>query len=199
MEPLNKRQQQAQETRAAIYEAVNSLVREMPFERIRIQDICERAGISLGAFYHYFSSKSDLLVDRYYRTNEKFWALHRERLSGMHAVDALKLYIEETVRYTRTRIPDILRHYVMAQIENAEKWARREPAAGPAIIREIVEGGFKRREFKEDYTPEQVHAFVMCQLQGMVYLQSLSYGAFLSDEHGAALAIALDTLERMRR
>ncbi|MEA4898798.1 TetR/AcrR family transcriptional regulator [Bacillota bacterium Meth-B3] len=197
MERLNKRQQQAQETKAAIYEAMNDLVTEKPFERIRIRDICERANISPGAFYHYFSSKSDLLADRYYRTNEQLCALYRGRLSAMHAVDALKLYIEEETHYIRTRIPDILRPYAQAQIENAEKWVRREQEATPVIIQKIVEEGFKRGEFQGGYTPEQVRSFVICQIQGMVYQQCATHGTFLTDD--AALGVVLDVLERMRR
>jgi len=45
-----------------IIETVIRLAGDTPFEDISISDICEACDISVGAFYHYFHRKSDLLI-----------------------------------------------------------------------------------------------------------------------------------------
>ncbi|MFQ7450473.1 MAG: TetR/AcrR family transcriptional regulator [Flavonifractor plautii] len=37
------------------------LARENSFDKVSVRDICQRAGITTGAFYHHFRSKEDLL------------------------------------------------------------------------------------------------------------------------------------------
>lgn len=196
MGQLNKRQLQAQNTRDAIYAAVNALVLEMPFEKIRIQDICQRAEISLGAFYHYFSSKGDLLVDRYHRTNQHFGALYQEKLSVIHAVDALKLYVEEMARYCNTRLPSILQPYFIASMENAQKWELDEAPVQERIISDILKRGFEKGEIGSAFTQEEIEDFITCQCKGIVAAQCMTQGVFL--KKSSALTMALVCIESLR-
>ena len=52
-------------------QAALELARANSFDKISVRDICQRAGITTGAFYHHFRSKEDLLsrgfapLDRY--------------------------------------------------------------------------------------------------------------------------------------
>ena len=54
-------------TAATIRETYRELVLEMPFENIRVMDICSRAGVSRKTFYTYYSGKDELLEDIFYR------------------------------------------------------------------------------------------------------------------------------------
>lgn len=196
MEQLNKRQLQAKETKDAIYAAVNSLVAEMPFQKIRIQDICMRANISLGSFYHYFTNKNDLLIDRYFRSNTAFKKLYEEKLQTMHTVDALQLFLKEMTQYTKTRLPDILRPYMIAYLENYSNWNKKEGPYSTYIIKKLIDSGFEKNEFKPGYTPDELYAFVICQMMGLIINQCLTDGKFLAQE--AVLTITLDRLEALR-
>ena len=48
--------------RARIFDAAAELVAEGGFPNLRIEDLAQRAGISVGTFYLYFESKDDLFV-----------------------------------------------------------------------------------------------------------------------------------------
>mgnify|MGYP000846969390 FL=1 len=48
--------------RSEIIEKALHLMESTPFSKLSIRDICKAANISTGRFYHYFNSKSDLLV-----------------------------------------------------------------------------------------------------------------------------------------
>lgn len=59
------RQKQAIETKKNIAEAVLNLCTTMSFDKITIADICKKAKVSVGCFYHHFKSKEGVLAWSY--------------------------------------------------------------------------------------------------------------------------------------
>lgn len=58
---LTTRQKQAMESRRKLLEAATELFNEKGYQETGVQEICTRAGLSVGVFYHYFPSKQELL------------------------------------------------------------------------------------------------------------------------------------------
>ena len=69
---LTKRQEKAIETKNRIYNAAINLMDRKGFEKITITDISKKAGVSVGAFYHYFKSKNDILAEIFRKADEYF-------------------------------------------------------------------------------------------------------------------------------
>jgi AcrR family transcriptional regulator len=59
-----------QATRARVLEAASEVFAERGFHGATVEDICERAGFTRGAFYSNFSSKDDLVVELSRRHSE---------------------------------------------------------------------------------------------------------------------------------
>jgi AcrR family transcriptional regulator len=55
-------QQRSEETRAKIMEAAIKLFSTRGYNKASVDDICEEAGISKGAFYHHFKTKQALFL-----------------------------------------------------------------------------------------------------------------------------------------
>jgi AcrR family transcriptional regulator len=55
-------QQRSEETRTKIMESAIKLFSTRGFNKASVDDICEEAGISKGAFYHHFKSKQELFL-----------------------------------------------------------------------------------------------------------------------------------------
>ncbi|HLO16842.1 MAG TPA: TetR/AcrR family transcriptional regulator [Anaerolineales bacterium] len=55
-------QQRSEETRAKITESAIKLFSNLGYNKASVEDICEEAGISKGAFYHHFESKQTLFL-----------------------------------------------------------------------------------------------------------------------------------------
>ncbi|MCQ6280260.1 TetR/AcrR family transcriptional regulator [Bacillus sp. EB600] len=53
---LTKRQLQAIHKKSEIYEKAIELLKEKDFQNITIEETCGNAGVSVGTFYHYFST-----------------------------------------------------------------------------------------------------------------------------------------------
>src|SRR5207237_3152511 len=61
-EMLPARQARSIKTAAVLIEAGRRLLREMSLEDLSIEDLCEAAGTTVGAFYGRFGSKGDFFV-----------------------------------------------------------------------------------------------------------------------------------------
>jgi AcrR family transcriptional regulator len=57
------RQQRGQQTRSNILAAAAVAFAEQGYDATGVAEICRRAGVSKGAFYHHFSSKQDLFLE----------------------------------------------------------------------------------------------------------------------------------------
>ncbi len=55
-------QQRSEETRIKIMDAAAKLFSRQGYNKASVDDICEEAGISKGAFYHHFKSKQELFL-----------------------------------------------------------------------------------------------------------------------------------------
>lgn len=56
-----ERKQRSGATRRAILEAAARLIQERDFDSMTVRDICAKAGVTTGAFYHHFASKDELV------------------------------------------------------------------------------------------------------------------------------------------
>jgi AcrR family transcriptional regulator len=177
--PLNKKQLQSQATLETLRAVVDKLVNELGFEKMHIRDICREAGITPGTFYHYFSSKDDILFDRYHRANAVFNKLYGTRLKKMHEIDALKLLLKEFIKWERKRVIGVLIPFQRARLLHHARWTERERAAWPDILLALFKAGLEGGTIKPGFSPLQLSGFFVCFLDGMVVNQCYSQGKSL--------------------
>ena len=72
---IRRRPQQTEQTRRKIVEAVHECMREADLSDITIRSVCQRAGVSIGTFYLYFSCKEAALLYGYRQADAQFEAL----------------------------------------------------------------------------------------------------------------------------
>ena len=71
------------EVTARLLEAAAELIRREGFPQLRVEEIAERAGVSVGTFYLYFAGKDDLFVQLVVEYTTQL----RERLTKAYGVD----------------------------------------------------------------------------------------------------------------
>ena len=69
---MTSRDIKAMETREKIYQASLRVLEKKGFHDLKISDICKEAGVSVGSFYHYYTSKNDVLFSHYARFDDFF-------------------------------------------------------------------------------------------------------------------------------
>jgi len=65
MDVLKSRQQQYNETHKRIFDAAMELFARENYENITISKICKKASVSVGAFYHHYQSKENIINEGY--------------------------------------------------------------------------------------------------------------------------------------
>jgi len=56
-------QERSRQSRQALLDAAYGLWTERGFDDVKVEEVCDAAGVSKGLFYFYFATKEDLLVD----------------------------------------------------------------------------------------------------------------------------------------
>jgi TetR/AcrR family transcriptional regulator, transcriptional repressor for nem operon len=69
-----------QDTRQKLLTTAVDLIWEHSYHSVSVDDICKRAGVLKGSFYHFFASKSELAVAAY----DEYWM--KQRKPGLDAV-----------------------------------------------------------------------------------------------------------------
>ncbi|HTA30428.1 MAG TPA: TetR/AcrR family transcriptional regulator [Candidatus Cybelea sp.] len=67
------------ETKEKLLQVGFDLIWDSSYGSVSVDDICKRAGINKGSFYHFFPSKADLVVEAY----EEHWKMKRTKMDGI--------------------------------------------------------------------------------------------------------------------
>ncbi len=163
---LNMRQIQHKATLEAIRSAVDKMVDSVGFDAMTIRDICKEVNITIGTFYHYFSSKNELLKDRYIRSNEHFQTFYEENLVSMDELEALRLFFDHYFEYSSTRVYQLYKRFMQVRIDEYEKWSATDPDLIRGVILQIIQNGQKHGRIRTDRSAEDMAEFVNIVLQG---------------------------------
>ena len=180
---LTNRQMQAVETRNKIYNTAFSLMTKKGFSKITIEDISKKAGVSVGAFYHYFKSKDDLLYEVYHRADNYFKDNVMNKLKSDNSLDQIVEYFRHYARYQeRTNIGFTTHLY---SIEN--KFFLKKPRLMQTILEDIVRKGQEKNEIIDTKTPEEIVDLLFVVARGVMFDWGLKDGKYKLEERMAEL------------
>ena len=96
------------ETKEKLLQVGFDLIWDSSYGSVSVDDICKRAGINKGSFYHFFPSKADLVVEAY----EAYWQEKRPAMDRIFSPQVPPLQ----------RIQNLCRVIYADQQEKAEKY-----------------------------------------------------------------------------
>jgi TetR/AcrR family transcriptional regulator, transcriptional repressor for nem operon len=177
---------------AAIHE-----IRAMGYSATTVDDICRAAGVTKGAFFHYFKSKEDLAVAA---------ARHFSAMAGglfsqaayrklKDPLDRVLGYVEFRKAILRGNLPEFTCLLgTMVQEAYDTHPAIREVCdecirATAAMVEADIAEAMKKYRVKGDWSAESLALHTQAVIQGAFILAKASHGA----------AIAADSLDHLRR
>lgn len=103
------KQHRSLQTFERLLSAAEELLSERPFDELSVNDVCARAGHSVGTFYRRFESREGMLHVLHERYTERVMHLQSAALSparweGIPLPEMLKLVIEEIIKVTRQNL-----------------------------------------------------------------------------------------------
>lgn len=161
------RKQQAEETKRHIFETALQLLAHKKFEEIKVRDIVEAAQVSVGSFYNYYATKLDVFYETYQLADEYFEETVAPQLTQTLARERILFFFDEYARYS-SEITDIALTKILYNSNN--KFFDRTCSLGIRnVLRNQVEYGLARGEFRCDGPHENMVDFLLIAARGLVY------------------------------
>jgi AcrR family transcriptional regulator len=177
MTKLTNRQKQAIDTKLKIIKTTIELYKDFEYDNVKIKDICEHANISVGAFYHHFQSKDDVINGGY----ESIDLLLNERIEEREFINTY-----ESITSILCEAGDILQEFgckfvsqVYRQILiTKEKYLLKKERITYVTLKKIIEEGFIRNEIKSNLSAEEITNSILRLTRGVIYDWCLHDGSY---------------------
>jgi TetR/AcrR family transcriptional regulator, fatty acid metabolism regulator protein len=162
---LTKRQIQAHHTKNKIYHTATELMKQKDYQDIKIEEICERAEVSVGSFYHYFKSKNDLLIEMYCRADDYFQNEVRVKLVSTDPLERIVEYFDAYAEYN-----EMTGISTMKQLYNSSNRlfiAKNRDMQN--VLQSIISQGQFNKQIGTDYSSEEITEYLFIAARGVIY------------------------------
>lgn len=172
--PKTKRQEQARETKNRIYTSAIELMEHEGFDNITIADISEKAGVSVGAFYHYFSSKNDILAEIFHRADEYFSTHVVNSLSQVSVPEQIVEYFDHYAKFNLTSGVETTQELFSPKI----KFFIQEGRPMIEILHDLILNGQKKNEIRGDIDAKELVRYLFVMARGVIFEWGLYDGNY---------------------
>lgn len=179
-EQLTPRQKQALQTKKKILETALELFSKKGFDRVTVDEIVKKSGVSKGAFYVYFPSKYDVFLEKFKEIDD-FYADFFEALSKeLNFQEKILRLIESQMIYLRDELgKDLMRTVYMSGLMQAENnFFTNTDRKLYKIIQSLVTEAQKNHEVTRDLTSNEVTMLITRCMRGTLYDWQLFEGGY---------------------
>jgi AcrR family transcriptional regulator len=175
-EEKRNRRQQAEDTKRHIFNVALKMLDERGFEAIKVRDIAEAAGVSVGTFYNYYTTKLNVFYETYRLSDEYFQTVVAPRLTQPTARERILSFFDEYARYS-SEITDLSLTKVLYNADN-HCFDRDDPNAMRHLLEAQVQLGLDNGELHTQLSADEVSHFLMIAARGLVYNWCTHDGSF---------------------
>lgn len=162
------RKEQAEETKKFIFQTALELLSEKEFDKITVRDIVKKANVSIGTFYHYYSTKLDVYYETYIIADEYFETTVKPKVNALSGtLEKLDLFFEYYAKYN-CEITDLALTRIL--YNSANKCFDRHSDIGMIpILVSIMEEGLKNGDLHSEKNAQELAQFFMISIRGQIY------------------------------
>lgn len=165
-EKLTKRQLQAQKTRNRVYNTAIRLMQTKGFDNITVEEICAKAGVSIGSFYNRFKSKYDLLSAIFNEADVYFQNVVVEQLQKVETTRGkILLFFEHYGSYNTSCGVDFVKHFYHVQNKIFITKGRQMQN----ILQQIISRGQENDDIRRDLPTEEIVQYLFIAARGVVF------------------------------
>lgn len=180
MKPQTNRQKQAIATKKKIFTCAISLFAQKSYENVTVQDICTEADVSVGAFYHHFKSKENILDEGYRlfdQQSEKAW----NEGHPDSPTEALRFLIAEQAHSMESMGAMASLQYFKNQLSYSEKYILNPERFFYKTIYQSAERAVSLGILSGD--PTMITEDILGITRGVIYDWCLHEGSYTLSEH----------------
>ncbi len=177
MNKLTERQKQAIATKLRITKIASELFKLKGFDSVKIQDICDAAGISIGAFYHHFKSKMEIINISY----EQVDILLMDRFEGREFpsnIDKLLFLLGEGADMMEELGWVFVGEIYKNLISTEGKYSTDPERHVTLIVKGIIEDALRDGELENSISPIDLTMIIMRISRGAIFDWCLFQGSY---------------------
>jgi len=171
---LTSRQIQAKATKDKIYQASIELMEHKGYSNIKIEDICRKAGVSVGSFYNYFKSKNDILVEIFNRADEYFEDVVEKNLIGSNTPERIVSFFVYYAKYNEMAGLETVKQLYGPDIKMFVTKGRYMQS----VLQKIIVEGQNAGEISADMNADEINDYLFIAARGVAYNWCLNDGKF---------------------
>jgi len=168
------RKEQAEETRNRIYACAIELMEHKGFGNFTIEDLSKKAGVSVGAFYHYFDSKNDILAEIFYRADKYFSTHVVHSLSKSSIPEQIVEYFDYYAKFNVASGVETTKQLFNPKI----KFFIEEGRPMLEILENLIRKGQEKKEIRADTDAKELVSYLIVMARGIVFEWSLYDGNY---------------------
>jgi TetR/AcrR family transcriptional regulator, fatty acid metabolism regulator protein len=167
---LTKRKIQAINTKKIICDTAIELMEKSGFDNITIEDISQKAGVSVGAFYHYFPSKYDIMLEIFKRIDGYFKNEITAKLNSKSSI----INIEKFFRYYAKYNVDVGLDMLRLLYNSNNKLFIAKGRYLLILLSGLIKKGQQNGEIKNEMSADEIADFLFILARGTAYNWCLS-------------------------
>ena len=190
----SKRKLQAKKTKRLIYETASRLFSEKNYNDVTIEEIAAAAGVSVGAFYHYFKNKQEIFAIFYMTLDEEYQEYYesmkeKPSFDKVKTLDRLEPFLLHTVDLIAKQGVDFLRVIYPYMLQDRDFG---DSMIAPdrnffRIIGEMIEEGKASGEIKAEIPTSQIISDITIICRGCEIDWCINHGSTTIKNHSASL------------
>jgi AcrR family transcriptional regulator len=152
-------------TKIKILETARKLALDKGFEDLTVRDICNNAEISIGAFYHHFSSKEELI-------NESFLMYDYDLDTRLdlynqgNPLSSLKSILLDQISFVTSFPHKLISEYYRAILSSPSKSAVNESRTYYKAVNHFVKLAIESKQFSSRYSKEYLTNYFIKHIRG---------------------------------
>ena len=175
-----------QNTKERIIKSAWSLFEQKGFDDVSVDEIVAAADSSKGSFYHYFSTKEDLLVEQPQNIDQNYELWLSELDPDMHAADKL-VKIGRLICRTlelNVSLQQLTLVYSSQLTTKGDKYMSRDSRNRWKLFNRIIEEGQAKGELSKEIACTELSQMIDSLLRGLAYNWCLLKGAYSLEARG---------------
>jgi len=171
---LTNRQIQALTTKNKIYQIAIELMEKVGYENIKIEDICKKAGVSVGSFYNYFKSKDDILIEIFKRADIYFENEVVNKLNSVNSLEQIVKFFTYYAKYNEAVGIDTMKR--LYNFNN--KMFITKGRYMQTLLQDIITNGQNKGEISHNMTVNEISEYLFIAARGIAYDWCLHDGKY---------------------
>lgn len=172
----NMRIKQSIDTKNNLLDSCLELMQTRSFRELKISDICAQAGVTTGAFYHYFSKKDDIIPELYLRIDQLFTTFY-QKLRGSCYREKISEYLLRHAKFAEGCGLLSTRNVYYEQLDSKYEFFGDFKRGFAQHLLELVQAALDEGEFVSEKGAREITTALMSIERGAVYSWCLTNGA----------------------